>query len=398
MDTKRGNSGFSLMELSIALLIIGLIVTPLVAAYNIYIYDYKKNETRGTLTEIRDTINLYIQANGRYPLPARLDLTEGAANFGTEGSPNPALCSGAGWYTADGMCSTDGTPSAVLIGAVPVDILGLGSNKTLDYWGNKILYAVSKPQTDALTYSSSGARVVLQHLDLGTPRSAVTLPDLYDMVLVSFGETGKGAYTDATVLVSPCVGAVAENEDENCDFDNVFLLDKDPDDVLNNSTASHVSDGTFYDDLTLDQQEFPRDHWYQHDPDPSFVISQANRVGIGTTDPQARLHVVGNVQADEILTDSICDEDLTGCFDPEIIAGDVPEMDCNANSVPGIEPVLSIGNSQVECASAVDAGGNPVDGRAFVFDNSHFNWVNCGAAGQLMTGIDASGSPICVTP
>ena len=236
----------------------------------------------------------------------------------------------------------------------------------------------------------------MQALDgSGTPAD---LASDYDMVLVSMGETQEGAYSNAAVLVSPCVGAVAEYEDENCDFDEVFLLDSDPQ-VSANSTVSHVAGASFFDDFTLAQQSYPLDIWYEHDLVPDYAISQATRVGVGTTDPQVRLHVMGDIQADtDILTDQICDDDQTGCFNPEIIAGNVAAMDCMDNSIPGIEPVLSIGNSRVYCASAVDLSGNALDGQAYEFDMSIFNAVNCAATGQLVTQIDASGTPICDTP
>lgn len=372
----------------------GLIVVPIATIYNNYVKQLKINETRNAQTDVRNAINIYIPNNGRYPRPAKFNVSEGDTDFGAEGVANPALCSSASWFATDGLCRTDNTASAVLIGAVPFNALGMSIEGTKDYWGNPLLYAVSLSQTDALTYGSAGGSVTVQVLD--PARDPVNLATNYDMLVVSFGETAKGGYSNAATLISPCVGSVAENEDENCDFDDTFLLDRDPDNI-ENSTYSEVAGQDFFDDFTLAQDTFPRDIWYQHEVDPNYVISQATRVGVGTTDPQARLHVMGDTQVDtNIQSNQICNSDVTACFNPEIIDGNVPDMDCRENTVPGEEPVLSIGNSRVYCASAVDPAGNAIDGQAYRFDMSIFTAQDCQTTGQLMQGIDASGRPVCV--
>lgn len=400
----RSQKGFSLIEMCVMLIILSLIAAPLAVIYKNYIEQYKINETVGTQVDVQDAINIFFATNGRYPRPARIDLVEGDANFGEEGTATPVACSSASWVTTDGICVTDDSANEILIGAVPLDALGLGVDDGLDYWGNKILYAVTRLQTDATTYNPAGGRVAVQILDPAQPpdvRTPINLPDTYDMVLVSGGETAKGHYSAASALVDVCVGPVNEFEDENCDFDSVFLLDKNPDDISNSTVSSAVND-RFYDDMTLSQLSIPSESWYEAETDPNYAISQATRVGVQTTDPQDRVHVMGDVQAEEdVMSDQICNEDQTVCFNPEIIAGNVDDMDCRFDSVaPGDKPVLGIGNSRVGCANGVDGSGTPLDGSTppYRFDMSLFQAGNCAASGQLMRGINGSGAPLCGTP
>jgi hypothetical protein len=224
---------------------------------------------------------------------------------------------------------------------------------------------------------------------------------MYDMVLISGGETARGHYSGEGGLIEACVGSVVEFEDENCDFDSVFLLDRDPD-LFENSTVSHGIGGRFYDDLTLGQQSVPSEIWYEAETDPTYAISQATRVGIQTNEPESRLHIVGDVQAQgDLMSNQVCNEDQTVCFNPEIIAGNVPAMDCRDDAVsPGDKPVLTVGNSRVGCVNGVNGSGTPLSGTTppFVFDMSLFSALNCTTSGQLMVGMTASGTPICGTP
>ncbi|MCB9991721.1 MAG: type II secretion system protein [Rhodospirillales bacterium] len=393
--TREKTAGFSLIELAIALIVISFITTPLIMAYNAYLKGHQISETRTTLRHIRDAINVFIDANGRYPIPASLATVEGDPNHGVEGNPTPTACAG-GWFLADGMCET---ASGVLIGAVPFDALGLDIKRINDYWGNRILYAITASRTNEITYNASAGIITVQVLD--NARLPINYANDYDMVLLSFGGSPEGGISDAGAFIGVCVNATPEYEDENCDFDDVFLLERNPGDQFKDGTVSRVPGNGFYDDITLEQKQFPQDRWIESETNKDFAISNAQRIGIGTTNPQANVHVIGDVRADNVLSDSICDDALAGCFDPEIIAGDVADMDCGSNAIAsssgGEEPVLSIGNSRVRCAMAVNTAGTSVDpnGRKFKLNSSLFAYNTPCPLGERMIRFNSSGGAEC---
>lgn len=391
------NKGFSLIEIAILMVIVGLFAVPLAQAYHIWVKQKEYGTTEARQIEVLYAINHFVNENGRYPVPASLIAIEGDAAYGAEGNPDPLECTNAGWEATDGLCRTDTANGPILIGAVPFQALRLNASSSIDKWHNRFLYAVSRNQTDPALYSAldtAGAITVRSYSESHVPTIDVTHGTTYDVIVVSHGRTGMGAYTVAGVQPIPCTAGRVESE--NCNLTSTFILHVHPE---NSSVRTHATSDTprFYDDMTRAQNFVPTDQWYRHNPAVSHATTRATRIGINTNDPEVRVDVHGNIRADTaIVSDAVCGAGGLDCFNPRIIAGTQPEMDCNQNSIPGTEPVLRIANSRVRCGSPVDNSGNPIDGDAFQFTT--FTPKNCLATGELMIGIDASGQPICAVP
>ena len=271
-----------------------------------------------------------------------------------------------------------------------------------DYWGHKILYAVTETQTGL--YVQNGGNITGQAIDSTDTIVAFSGTPL-DMVLVTHGETAAGAYSREGVAVFPCIGPTVFRDTENCNMDGTFLVYDNTDDItidaitgFNESTkaTSLAVNAEFYDDYTAQQARVPADLWLENTTDNDFVLTLANRVGIGTENPDARVHVIGDVRADNLRTDRVCNDTGTNCFNPIIISGAEDYMDCSRNTLAGAEPVLRISNSRVQCASPIDVSGTVIDGDTFEFPAAHFTRTTC-ASGDLITGF-AAGAPVCVTP
>lgn len=133
--------GFTLIEICIAMLIIGVMLAPALMTYNIEMKQRQKANIDGAFIRINDAMSKYVSRFGRYPRPASLLLGQDSndANFGLEGPVTPATCPD---MITDGMCITGGA-DVVYIGAVPFNELQLDYDITLDPWGNKIIYAVT---------------------------------------------------------------------------------------------------------------------------------------------------------------------------------------------------------------------------------------------------------------
>lgn len=188
--------GFSLVEMAIVLVILGLLMAGLMPSLSAQMESQHINETRKYLGEIQEALIGFAISNGRLPWPACGTIATGQTNAGIELSPASAAAIG---------CTSD---TAV----VPWATLGTGET---DAWGNRYTYRVSSDFADAIgdaTYGgctpsappaqstfalcSSGNLNVLSAATGGT-NLATNLP----AVIVSHGKNGAGAYTAQGALL-----------------------------------------------------------------------------------------------------------------------------------------------------------------------------------------------------
>jgi len=123
--TLESNRGFTLIELSIVLIIIALLSGGLMITISSQMDNIAASETRRRLNDARDALLGYAAANGRLPCPA------------TSGTSVTAIESPIG----GGKCSNpwDGFLPAVTLGLTPTDENGYA----VDGWGNPIRYAIT---------------------------------------------------------------------------------------------------------------------------------------------------------------------------------------------------------------------------------------------------------------
>lgn len=412
-------AGFSLLELAIGLILLGLVMLPILELYKISMKSLALSDTRSAQNQTVLAVNqFYENGNLRYPCPASLVVPVGDPAHGEEAAcagTTPPPCASAGWRASGGagICRTTGPGGTVVIGAVPFAALGIHEDMSLDFWDNRILYAVTQDQTNAATFAAAPGAVSLFTVDRNPatstdPDDLDGVPDLFsdaagdfddvDFVLVSTGRTGAGGFTVGGTEISSCPAGTRETQ--NCDMDTVFLHDRDPDDSRVGA-RSDVAGPMFFDDILAFQRSVPEDTWFPTPAGLSHVITGADHVGIGTTDPQYALEVNGAVRVEQGLqSDTICDESA-GCsvsFDPALITDDMPQMQCDfSGSLHGDQPVMRLAGSQVHCASAVDMVGAPIAGDAIRLPSA-FAAVDCTTTGMVANGFDATGQVICVTP
>jgi len=204
--TPAQNKGFTLIELAVVLVILGLLLggllMPLAARMDILQY----NETRQKLALIKEAINGFVLANGRFPCPASPATPSSAAGSGTE---NCGLAAGVvPWVTL-------GTPE-------------------LDAWGGRFSYAVTASMQDEISAntvtppascttipaSASFALCSAGSLTVNsTAGGSVALQ--VPAVVISHGKNGLGAYRDDGSQLSSA-GASA-GELQNTDGGSPFV-------------------------------------------------------------------------------------------------------------------------------------------------------------------------------
>jgi prepilin-type N-terminal cleavage/methylation domain-containing protein len=227
VSRRHSQQGFTLLELSVVLVIIGIVAASGLAMLTASIKQRQFDETVAKARTVQDALLSYRRSNGRLPCPGDTTLGFTATNFGIEG--------------ATGGTCTGGTPAAtfssgnVVAGLIPVKTLGLSDDYSYDGYGGRFLYVVDK------RYTVSGAFVTYPITD--TTNGAITVNDstgaartgIAVEALVSFGADQHGAYPyqgGSTRMYGD--GSTNANEWENCGC---------------NATAAATFNGTFVQQL-----------------------------------------------------------------------------------------------------------------------------------------------------
>lgn len=212
----RTQRGFTLLELSIVLAIIGVILSGALAIVIGSLQATQYNKTVERMDAIEKALLSYAIASNRIPCPSDLTLTTASAVYGLE-----AGASAGG--TATGECVTGMTPAANFKaasgteeGGVPTRALQLPDDTMYDGWGRKFRYAVDPTVTasnalPASVYSSCSASATAITVNDATG-AARTTNAAY--ALISHGANGHGAYTSNGVVVN--AGSVNTDEQTNC--------------------------------------------------------------------------------------------------------------------------------------------------------------------------------------
>jgi prepilin-type N-terminal cleavage/methylation domain-containing protein len=236
--------GFTLAELAVVLVVIGLLLgglmVPLAAQTDIRY----RSDTEKTLADIREALIGFAIVNGRLPCPATATIASGDTNAGVE------LTIGSGATLA---CSS---PSGVL----PWATLGVSES---DGWGRRFSYYVDStfsrgvdsnqvnalppkiwttgtapypcvytatnysvaPANSAFALCSYGSIIILTASSGGT-----TLANGIPVAVVSHGKNGLGAWTTEGTQIA--VSTAVADEKENADSDTSFVSNSSIDDQL----------------------------------------------------------------------------------------------------------------------------------------------------------------------
>jgi prepilin-type N-terminal cleavage/methylation domain-containing protein len=199
-------SGFTLIEMAIVLMIVGLLLGGLLVPLTAQMDQRNSIDTQKTLAEIKDALIGFAIANGRLPCPAS------STSNGVESPVGGGNCSN--FY--DGF-----VPAATLGITSAVDNQG-NTGFAIDAWGNRIRYAVTSANSNAFTTANG----------MSTTGIASLAPNL--LVCSTASTTGSGcSVANSTLTSSPGVPAVifstgkttgtGTDEGDNTDNDRVFV-------------------------------------------------------------------------------------------------------------------------------------------------------------------------------
>ncbi len=431
----ESESGFSLIEVAIVLLVVGLLAIPLIQIYNLERKDREISITEGSLDYVRDALTKYAVENGRYPLPADRDISVELLGSGIEhvgAFPNCGTAPAVGK-----ACRTTGLPATqIFIGDVPFRDLGINVEHIVDGYSGKLTYAVTPILTNAGTFVDDGGIIQVtrrDNLDHGTTFSNV------HFAVIGHGPDNSGAFSLSGTPMGPCLTGGAANRDTiNCDHaDRTFTINSEFFPSGSWERSQYLGGGATYYDDSLEYITSTQGHIWSYAvgvPDmqnrnPGNALIGTIPCGISTTEcvpsggnapgsrvdlAVAKLEVMGEVNTDIISVDRLCPthadgrfvNPLTTCplplasapltpvdpypenvFDPAVIAkgtydplnyGDLGGgIRCLSSGLKGIK------NSDEECVS--------------IFPPAFVPPVAC-ASGTFPKGVKADGTFDCITP
>lgn len=183
-----GQRGFSLVEMAIVLVIMGLALGAGLSVLSGQIEQKKINETQKVLEEARDALMGFAIVNGRLPRPATV------ASNGVE-------------ITAV-ACSNDSTCT----GFIPWSTLGVTK---LDGWGKIIRYSVTPVFANAaFTQATAGTKNVRTRIN-GGPISVTAVAANVPAVVFSHGRDNFGTTDGGVAIPNTAVGLTNTDEISN---------------------------------------------------------------------------------------------------------------------------------------------------------------------------------------
>lgn len=312
----QSESGFSLIEVAIALIVIGLLMTPILHTYNLYIKSRQLSISQGVTNVVNSALIKYVEKHDAYPKPANPSIAQGNPNFGT------ANTAAAGWpvctATSTVVCQTSTNTyggGTVLVGDVPFATLGLPFKSILDGYNRKLTYAVTLPLTVAGSFDNGiGAIEVVD--STGTSIYTGTSPRSH-FVVVSHGENTDGAFTLGGVRSNACGTNATGLDFENCNNDGLFRNNINTTKGL--LMRNYATGSTYFDDFVKTTNTIVSGLWnYIPNSAQKMQSSNLGNVYVGacaTTPciPKSHVDVNGDVRGNKILTARICNKTTGDC-------------------------------------------------------------------------------------
>ena len=209
----RSKKAFTMLEMSVVILILGII---LIGTINFQIFTDKKskeNITTDKIARIEQAIREYFIENEKLPCPSDLTLSSTNTSYGEELRTSD-VCEAA---------SSDFSSNNLIYGGVPTKTLGLTDDYAVDAWNDRIAYVIVKEYGDSKIYLTGDTdTITIQDV------SGNEITDKAIYVLVSGGKNINGVFKNGSQLTLSSSLKDSENA-FSTDFNTIFVKDVNSD-------------------------------------------------------------------------------------------------------------------------------------------------------------------------
>lgn len=225
----KNNKGFSLLELSIVLIILSMVTVGSIDIATGVLKSAKLKDTKNKLAVIEQAINSYVMENNALPCPAGIKFKNTNSNFGI------SSCT---VNETNGIKLVQGK----LIGTVPTKSLKIEAKYMQDGWGDRFVYVVVKDHANVDSDKNE-----IKH----TISSKNLINSTYEYAVISNGENKNGAIRDMDLATvnSSLTGVVTEEKK------NIYSAMSSSTNVANSvfDISLNNNETSNYDDLVLVQ-------------------------------------------------------------------------------------------------------------------------------------------------
>ncbi len=179
-----GKKAFSLIELSVAIVILSIVVAGILSVTTNAVTNDKTKKSKDNIDLIYSALGVYLLKNGSMPCPAPITSVKSTdADYGYS-TGNSGLCT-----NQDGVYSHQNS----VYGMVPIKNLGLPSDVAEDGFGNKFGYLIYKDFTDSSLFGTSSSNA--RGIDIkNNTTSLVASTELAMFAIISYGANRYGAF------------------------------------------------------------------------------------------------------------------------------------------------------------------------------------------------------------
>ena len=211
---------FSLIELSIVILIISILAAGAISVSGTFLISSKNQLTEKRMESIYNALGVFVAKNHRLPCPAPINKSKTDSNYGKESGSSPVVstardCDGSGVYSSN-------LESNLVYGMVPVNSLGLSDDVGEDGFGSKFSYIVHEGLTvpnyddvggagnDGFSYYSEADSEMIQIYQLPSENTIRKVA----FAIISHGQNKLGAF-NANSTVQNSTSSIETQEGYN---------------------------------------------------------------------------------------------------------------------------------------------------------------------------------------
>ena len=277
------SNGYSLLELSIVLIVLSILTTTSFSIGTSYINSKRQEVTIEKMKVIQKSLDNYVNLYKSLPCPASPTSVNTDSNFGVGAimsgtSGSDTRCIATGMLENNDDVGLGIAKETIAKGAIPVRTLDLPDEMMFDGWGRRFSYILESKFADPSIFEDIGGQGIL-HIWKENDLSKAAATSNAISIIMSHGRSGYGAWNRNGTLTK----SLADNT-------NAFRRGSNANHLVNSSfapkfsqVALHYSDTTNKDATVYDDIVIYRMRWQYGDVVPQTISDHLARVYMDPT-------------------------------------------------------------------------------------------------------------------